>query len=96
MKYLALMFFVFVLSCSKSVSDEPNAPHNSAEWQIWAYSTAAPSYIGDYATIIGGDGSILREGSNGWTLCQEIQGLFLQLVGIIRIKRCLPVLILRQ
>ena len=36
MKYLALMFLVFVLSCSKSVSDEPSAPHNSAEWQIWA------------------------------------------------------------
>ena len=67
MKYLALMFFVFVLSCSKSVSDEPSAPHNSAEWQVWAYSTAAPSYIGDYATVMGGDGSILREGSNGWT-----------------------------
>ena len=44
MKYLALMFFVFVLSCSKSVSDEPSAPHNSAEWQIWAYSLLLQLY----------------------------------------------------
>ena len=63
MKYLALMCFVFVRSCSKSVSDEPNAPHNSAEWQIWAYTSAAPDYIGDLATVIGADGKVLKEGS---------------------------------
>ena len=41
--------------------------HASAEWQIEAYSTAAPSFIGNYATVIGGDGKVLRQGSNGWT-----------------------------
>lgn len=48
-------------------SGEPDASHLSAEWQIWAYSTAGPSFIGDNATIMGVDGTVLREGSNGWT-----------------------------
>ena len=44
--------------------------HRSAAWQIEAFSTAAPAFIGNSATILGTDGSILREGSNGWT-CQS-------------------------
>jgi len=44
--------------------------HASAAWQIKAYSTAAPDFIGDFATVIGSDGSVLREGSNGW-ICQS-------------------------
>ena len=44
--------------------------HRSAEWQIAAYSTAAPDFIGNFATVIGIDGSVLREGSNGW-ICQS-------------------------
>ena len=46
---------------------EPDAPHDSAEWQIWAYSSAAPDPLGSNATVLGLDGSVLREGSNGWT-----------------------------
>jgi|TARA_B100000959_G_scaffold264600_1_gene305247 hypothetical protein len=48
-------------------SDEPSGPHTSAEWQIWAYSTAAPDYIANEATIVDANMNILREGSNGWT-----------------------------
>ena len=44
--------------------------HNSAEWQIQAFSSAAPKFLGDFATIIGTDGTVLREGSNGW-VCQS-------------------------
>ena len=44
--------------------------HASANWQIQAYTSAAPNFIGDFATVIGGDGEILREGTNGWT-CQS-------------------------
>jgi hypothetical protein len=44
-----------------------NTDHASAEWQIAAYSSAAPAYIGDFATVIGGKGEVLREGTNGWT-----------------------------
>ena len=50
---------------------DTGADHTSAAWQIEAYSTAAPDFIGDHATIIGIDGSVLREGSNGWT-CQAV------------------------
>ncbi|SUZ61203.1 uncharacterized protein METZ01_LOCUS14057, partial [marine metagenome] len=46
---------------------EPAGAHTSAEWQIWAYSTAAPSFIGETATILDGDNNVLREGTNGWT-----------------------------
>ena len=44
--------------------------HASAEWQIKAYSSAAPDCLGDHATVIGGDGQVLRQGTNGWT-CQS-------------------------
>lgn len=44
-----------------------NPDHVSAEWQIAAYSSAAPDYLGGFATVIGGEGEVLREGSNGWT-----------------------------
>ena len=46
---------------------EPEGPHTSAEWQIWAYSTAAPDYIAADAGVLGPDMSVLREGTNGWT-----------------------------
>ena len=47
---------------------EPDLPHTSAEWKIWAVSTAAPSFIAANCTVIDSDGkTILREGTNGWT-----------------------------
>ena len=46
---------------------EPAGPHDGAEWQIWAYSSAAPAPLGTNATVLGLDGTVLREGSNGWT-----------------------------
>ena len=48
-------------------SDEPIVPHTSAEWKIWAYSTAAPSFIASGCTVLDVDGTVLREGTNGWT-----------------------------
>ena len=29
----------------EKINGEPEGPHTSSEWKIWAYSTAAPSYI---------------------------------------------------
>ena len=47
---------------------EPDLPHTSAEWKIWALSTAAPPFIAANCTVIDSDGeTILREGTNGWT-----------------------------
>ena len=68
LRSLLLVFFSLSLSFSLSAG-EPYGPHNTAKWQIWAYSSAAPSFLGDKATIIGGDGKVIRGGSNGWT-CQ--------------------------
>ncbi len=48
-------------------SSEPSGLHTSAEWQIWAYSTAAPSYIAKDATVLNEKMEMLREGTNGWT-----------------------------
>jgi hypothetical protein len=48
-------------------SGEPSGAHTSKEWQIWAYSSAAPSYIAENATILDPTMSVLREGNNGWT-----------------------------
>ena len=46
---------------------EPDGAHDGAEWQIWAYSSAAPAPLGINATVLGLDGSVLRTGTNGWT-----------------------------
>ena len=46
---------------------EPEGPHTSNEWKIWAYSTAAPSFIAANCTVVDVDGTVLREGTNGWT-----------------------------
>ena len=52
----------------KKTNGEPDGPHTSAEWKIWALSTAAPSFIAANCTVIDSDGkTILREGTNGWT-----------------------------
>ena len=73
MKYVISLLIVFLISCSTSTSDEPNASHDSDEWQIWAYSKAAPDFIGEFATIVGGDGKVIREGSNGWTCTATLE-----------------------
>ena len=76
---LITLAVVFVVSCQQGTTventvevvlndtDEPSGPHTSSEWKIWAYSTAAPSYIAENCTVVDVDGSILREGTNGWT-----------------------------
>ena len=73
MKYIySLLAITLIMGCEMPAENtistgEPDAPHTSAEWQIWAYSTAAPAYIAGDATVLGPDMSVLREGNNGWT-----------------------------
>ena len=57
----------FFAAASLAQAGEPEGSHDGAEWQIWAYSSAAPAPLGNNATVLGLDGSVLREGSNGWT-----------------------------
>ena len=40
---------------------------NTAEWEIETYTSSAPDFIGDYATVVSASGEVLREGTNGWT-----------------------------
>jgi len=48
-------------------SGKPDGLHTSEEWQIWAYSTAAPSFLGEDAAVLDANMNVLREGTNGWT-----------------------------
>ena len=72
-KRLLFMLTIFLISCETAVVEkvetngEPEGPHTSAEWKIWAYSTAAPSFIAAECTVVDTDGTVLREGTNGWT-----------------------------
>ncbi len=72
-KILLFILTIFLISCETAVVEkvetngEPEGPHTSAEWKIWAYSTAAPSFIAAECTVVDTDGTVLREGTNGWT-----------------------------
>ena len=68
-RYL-LVLGAFFASVSAGAGHHEEKVNATAEWQIEAYGSAAPDFIGDFATIIGSDGTVLREGSNGWT-CQS-------------------------
>ena len=73
MKYLAgicALFMSFAALAGHHKEGESAVDHTSAAWQIKAYSSAAPDFLGDFATVIGIDGAILREGTNGW-ICQS-------------------------
>ena len=64
MKKIILLFVVLGLSAcnnittepqvmqEKKTNGEPDGPHTSAEWKIWALSTAAPSFIAANCTVI--------------------------------------------
>ena len=56
---LSMVFLAFSLSAGYEKG-------NSKAWEIKAYSSAAPAYIGDNATIIAASGKVLRKGTNGW------------------------------
>ena len=77
-KLLVLLLFVNLFACNDISKEtqaqveinndgEPEGPHTSTEWKIWAYSTAAPSFIASGCKVMEADGTVLREGTNGWT-----------------------------
>ena len=67
MTILSFGLLVGNISTVFAQTEEPTGPHTSTVWQIWAYSTAAPSFIASDATVIDANNNILREGTNGWT-----------------------------
>jgi len=76
-KILLLLFTAILIGCNTAApapapevvntNGEPEGPHTSVEWKIWAYSTAAPSFIAANCSVVDVDGTVLREGTNGWT-----------------------------
>ena len=63
----SLFVLVFTTSIYAGHHEGGNHMHgNTAEWEINAYTSAAPAFIGKHATVIGASGNVLREGTNGW------------------------------
>ena len=60
LKITLITIFTLLFSASMA-SAEPYGSHASERWQIWAYTSAAPSFIGDHATVIGASGKVIRE-----------------------------------
>ena len=81
MKMKKLLLFILALSlsaCNNVVTEaplmdvvknngEPDGPHTSSEWKIWAYSTSALLYIASACSVVDVYGTVLREVTNGWT-----------------------------
>ena len=60
-------YFTFLIAPFCLLADDHKAQGNSVDWEIEAYTTSAPDFIGKFATVISASGEVLREGSNGWT-----------------------------
>ena len=58
---VAAVFLIFLMVAGTAIAEE------SAQEKIDRAMSAAPAAISANATIMNGDGTILREGSNGWT-----------------------------
>ena len=76
MKFTSVIFAGVLLISNSSFSfgddatgdgGEPDLPHTSKEWKIWAYSSAAPSFLAQHAVVIDAGGDTLRAGDNSWT-----------------------------
>ena len=61
------IYFTFLIAPFCLLADVHKAQGNSIDWEIEAYTTSAPDFIGNFATVISASGEVLREGSNGWT-----------------------------
>ena len=61
------IYFTFLIAPFCLLADDHKAQGNSIGWEIEAYTTSAPDFIGNFATVISASGEVLREGSNGWT-----------------------------
>ena len=61
------IYFTFLMAPICLLADDHMAQGNSVDWEIEAYTTSAPDFIGNFATVISASGEVLREGSNGWT-----------------------------
>lgn len=66
-KLTILLTFIFTINISAGHHEHGHSHGNSTQWEIETYTSAAPDFIGDFATVVSANGKVLREGSNGWT-----------------------------
>ena len=64
--FFALLFLMNI-SAGHHEGGHSHEGHSSNEWLIKTLSTAAPSFIGNNASVATYEGKILKEGTNGWT-----------------------------
>ena len=96
MKKMILAFVTTLLAaCSANNAEapggtgEPAVAHNESEWILWALTTAAPSFIGDNATVNAPAGTVLQEGTNGWT-CQSASPMPMPDTGYATVREAVP------
>ena len=66
-KIIISSLLIFSVASLVAHDNHSETKTSSVKWQIEAYTGAAPDFIGDFAAVIGSDGTIIREGTNGWT-----------------------------
>ena len=66
-KFSIFLTFIFAVSLSAGHHEHGHSHGNSTQWEIETYTSAAPDFIGDFATVVSASGKVLREGTNGWT-----------------------------
>ena len=59
MKKIILAKLILVIFLAYKPALAENYDHSSDDWQIKAYSSAAHSFIGKYASILGGTGKVI-------------------------------------
>jgi len=64
---IAAFLFVAAMTACATETAETIVDQSSDKWKIEAFSSAASQQIADGATVLDKDGTVLREGSNGWT-----------------------------
>ncbi len=67
MKAIRLLLVSFFVICVSTTSVVASKSNESDKAKIKRAMKAAPKQISDQATIMDADGTILRDGSNGWT-----------------------------
>ena len=87
---------VLTLACSASVAiaghheKGEKADHNSAAWQIKAYSSAAPDFLGDLRPSLDLTAQCFARGRMAGFVSPPIRDLFPRQAGVQLITQCQP------
>ena len=88
--YLYRAFFLASLWTAPlfAAATEPDTSHQSKKWQIWAYTTAAPSFIGDSATVLDQTTMCCAKAPMAGRACQATRARCHNQDGMTHIKPC--------